>query len=129
MNVKLLRKIAKYILAEPKRLYMSSYIHTKEQGAHVIERPFAKCGTVACIAGWACILTIKRPPLEIWREFSIGDEAKDILGLSTKEAFRLFEPGAWPVEFSSGTSDDGKLNTAKVAIARINHFIRTKGKE
>jgi hypothetical protein len=127
MNVKLLRKVKRRILAEPKRLYMTSYLAFDRD---VVDRPMPKCGTVGCIAGWACIIAMpKLSPQEIWRQFAVGFKAMELLGLTDEEKFRLFEPGAWPKQFERGTSDDGKKKTAEVAAARIEHFIKTKGKE
>jgi hypothetical protein len=56
MNVKLLRRIQKHILAEPKRLDMGNFIVRKSDGLGSLVR-FPKCGTVGCIAGWAVTLS------------------------------------------------------------------------
>src|SRR5216684_5835607 len=47
MNVKLLRKVAKHILAEPRRIYMEQYC---------VRSSDAPCGTAGCIAAWGAIL-------------------------------------------------------------------------
>ena len=63
MNTRLLRKIQKHILAEPKRFDMTDWVmrgkpgSLLEAGEQEIEVP--KCGTVACIGGWACLLSGK----------------------------------------------------------------------
>jgi hypothetical protein len=46
MNVKLLRKVAKHILAEPKRWGFMWRLHTTD----------SPCGTQACIGGWTELL-------------------------------------------------------------------------
>lgn len=128
MNVKLLRKVVKHILAEPKRLVMGSWLQRKLYeddyiDANDIARPFPKCGTAGCIAGWTCELSKKGHVRRIdWM-------AKRLLGLTTLEARRLFLPDQWPDRFGSGVADDGKKKTAAIAAARIEHFIKTKGKE
>ena len=126
MNVKLLRKVKRHILAEPKRLYMPAYIIRKEDGMD-ISRPFARCGTAACIAGWTYILSVKSktPP----RTGDEHTEAAELLGLTELQADRLFLPGNWPLDFRDGLTGDGKPETAKVAAARIEFFIKTKGKK
>ena len=129
MNVKLLRKVAKHILAEPKRLYMTSFIRTKKHSGS-IGRPYAKCGTAGCIGGWACILELKvKDPHEFWQRHDVAGEARRLLELDYQQEYNLFEPSQWPKQFKRGTSDDGKKKTAQIAVARIEHFIKTKGKE
>ena len=117
MNVKLLRKVAKHILAEPKRLYMSDYVKVKKEGDD-IGRSYAKCGTAACVGGCACILSRKEVDYQ---------EAKELLGLDMEQAVTLFAPSKWPYRFQGGVSDDGKANTAKIAAARIEYFIKSNG--
>lgn len=129
MNVKLLRKVKKHILEEPKRLQMGSYIRVK--GKMPLDRPWPKCGTAGCIAGWACILSAKKgtDPYELYTDTAVGAEAQELLGITFYERHRLFEPIFWPMQFTAGLADDGKAKTAKVAAARIEHFIKTEGRE
>jgi hypothetical protein len=128
MNVKLLRKVKKHILEEPKRLYMSDYI--KLEGESFIGREYAKCGTAACIAGWTCILSLKElEPKKIKHSINENEKAAELLGISGSTAHRLFIPTNWPERFQGGCSDDGTEGTAKLAAARIEHFIKTKGRE
>lgn len=135
MNVKLLRKVAKHILAEPRRLLMRTWILEKSDRVMAIRyggrsarstRPFAKCGTAACISGWACIVSGRR---EEAKESSFMDIGMELLGIDYPQAHRLFGPENWPKKFRPGLKDDGKKSTAKVAAARIEHFIKTEGKE
>lgn len=135
MKVALLRKVKNHILSEPKRLRMWGYVMRKATNKAVPlatinkYRPFAKCGTAACIAGWTCLLQLK--PTETGEFYGVDyfQHAQELLGLSEAQAEVLFMPDAWPVEFKDGTTDDGKRKTAQVAAARIEHFIKTKGKE
>jgi len=128
MNVKLLRKVKKHILEEPKRLYMSDYIKVESEH-HLYGRGYAKCGTAACIAGWTCILSLKETPDAIRRTNDVHATGGELLGLTPGQAYRLFVPSVWPQKFTRGTSDDGSEATAKVAAARIEHFIKTEGRK
>lgn len=124
MNVELLRKIEAHILEEPKRFIMSQYIVEKSSDRPDVNgRDFAPCGTAACIAGWACLLNNVHPS-------DIGSaSAGRLLELNWDQRDRLFEPSFWPKEFIDGTAGDGQAGTAEVAVARIEHFIKTEGRE
>lgn len=122
MNVKLLRKIQKHILAEPK-----SY----DQNAIISET----CGTIACIGGWAFLLGggVRTPSVN---ELS---DARDFLGINREQGDRLFEyvttsrlesSMAWPAKFIrqylAAKTPRGRANAA---VRRIDHFIKTNGAE
>ncbi len=132
MNVKLLRKVAKHILEEPKRLLMRTWIfeksdkQTRVRMAQGGSRPFAKCGTAACISGWACIISGHG---EEAKKDSFMDVGMRLLGIGYPQAYRLFGPENWPKEFQRGTKDDGTAKTARIAAKRIEHFIKTNGDE
>jgi hypothetical protein len=129
MNVKLLRKVKKHILEEPKRLFMRTYVFKKSYEGEKLrtcmgkKRDFARCGTAACIAGWAVLLSKKGDTVNL----VTGREALELPDIET--ALRLFEPSSWPDKFQDGLDDDGTIKTARVAAARIEHFIKTKGAE
>lgn len=95
MNVRLLRRVAKHIVEEPRRYNQGSWCDRSND---------APCGTMACIAGWAVILGDKLDPKKIDHE-RIYHEAK---------------------RFHAAKTLRGR---ASVAVARIEHFIKTKGKE
>jgi hypothetical protein len=146
MNVKLLRKVAKYILEEPRRLAMGSWV----RDANPKYKAHPACGTQACIAGTACILSGKaklKTHKEGFKYFSLPQSAPHIgqkeLGLTHKEACRLFLldsdwgdsgfegfEGHWPHKFIQ-QYEGAKTNRkkARIAVARIEHFIKTCGKE
>src|SRR6266702_3332565 len=124
MNVKLLRKVAKHIAAEPKR-----YCFDWE-----LKDPDVPCGTKACIAGWTIILGagLKEPfdengqikiPQSL-RTTGFGGHyskpARELLDITQPQAARLFL--YWPRPFDSSKDD------AATAVKRIEHFIKTKGK-
>lgn len=118
MNVRLLRKVKDHILAEPRRLDMS-VLMSFPSGESA-----PPCGTVGCIAGWANyleggsrggILTATKL-LELGRGYARRD--------------RLFFIVFWPGNFSTRyiNAKDAKTR-AEVTAERIEHFIKTKGKE
>ncbi len=124
MNVKLLRKVAKHILAEPKR-YAFGWV---QQSSAV------PCGTKACIAGWTILLGARLRksfdengqliiPKSLWRRgfgYYSGPASK-LLKINHAQASRLFVN--WPSQF------DNLWGDAATAVKRIEHFIKTKGKE
>jgi len=115
MNVRLLRKVQKHIAKEYRRWSWSFVRPTNE----------SPCGTQACIGGWTCILGQKLSiPLIAKEDKSVLRKinrsiARKLLGLTPKEAQRLFF--LWPGQFNPYDQSD--------AVARIDHFIKTKGAE
>lgn len=127
MNVKLLRKVAKHILAEPKRFDMSNFGYgmSPEEGGPA-------CGTVCCIAGWASVLSLKKPLDAPWMVNKVVGELQGCkaLRLSPGQGERLFFVSDWPQEFKEKNWQAITLQQkAEIAAARIEHFIKTKGKE
>lgn len=132
MNTRLLRRIQKHILAEPKRFIMGDVVVHNAPGEMYredgIERPFASCGTMACIAGWALLLS-KNSSRDL-------DDAARLLGLPQPAdrwlcvGDNLFYEGNWPIKYSVAWD---KARTprarARVAARRIDHLIKTKGAE
>lgn len=134
MNTKLLRKVKEHILAEPRRLMMAWFIEKRLGLNHRIHirgtrktRPFPKCDTAACVAGWTCLLNDRNFPKQ--DGISWSNTARELLGITAEQGNRLFVPSLWPKKFLRGIADDGRPSTAKIAAARIEWFIRTKGRE
>lgn len=131
LNVKLLRKIQKHILEEPKRFMMGGVIVTAEPGKYYtdygIDWRIPKCGTVACIGGWALLLSNVRT-------HDLCDAA-ELLGFDIEDGFspdasKLFNVGGWPSKFAAKWMDAKTPRVrAKIAVARIDHLIATKGAE
>ena len=92
LNVRLLRRIQRHILAEPKRLDMRSWLimYSKQQATENSSIP--RCGTVACIAGWAVALTRKVIKNDAYIQYMASKE----LGLGHEEDDNLFLPSTWP---------------------------------
>jgi hypothetical protein len=78
------------------------------------------CGTAFCIAGWARAL-----------DPGITDDAcyygQRLLDLTSNEARRLVVMSFWPDQFKG--PDDFSEEASARAIARIEHFIKTEGRE
>ena len=133
LNVKLLRKIQKHILEEPRRFFMGDFIEKGRSGSMIpsdngTEQVIPACGTVACIAGWACLFNGLRKPNLM--------KAKALLGLpdsldrpdwwTNGNGGALFYDDKWPTKFRTPY---GKaklpMTRAKIAAARIEHLIAT----
>jgi hypothetical protein len=111
MNVELLRKIAAVIQEKPREFDMS-YFNSQEH----------TCGTPHCIGGWAAVLTGSQSN---WN-------AQETLGISDDQWDRLCYPNEWPPQFlEEGQDEECRWSeiTAKIATARIEHFIETGGRE
>ena len=129
MNDKLLEKVKQRILEHPNRFVMRDWIVTPEtndsdtftsdNGQKI---PFDKCGTAACIAGWACLIQTKGEAR--MNTVSTADEAMDYLDLSEEDAEQLFYVGNWPSDLARAY---GKASTqaerAQIAAQRIDRFI------
>lgn len=96
----------------------------------------APCGTAACIAGWACILSGAMTPEKLYdlgetRHWErIEGVAQDKLGLTLDEADTLFngEPEIkWPGAFADLWIDSygDQLQQAQVAVEYLDHIIET----
>lgn len=129
MNVKMPRKIQQEILINPDQFSMYVWFGKNEN---------SPCGTAACIGGWAIHLsrwfssTLERTARKLGgRDHS--DRAKKVLGLSSDAGVRLLSLKGWPLVFASAYRESilvgDYVGCAQVASARIEHFIKTEGKE
>lgn len=127
LNVKLLRRIQEHITKEPKRLFMAWYITKGEPGALFAgdeDKPaqLPPCGTAACIAGWAILLSDKE--LEAERN-GFSSTAGPLLGI--EDTGSVFLADEWPHPFRERYRKAvTRKARAKIAVARIEHLI-TKG--
>jgi hypothetical protein len=132
LNVRLLRKIQRHILEEPKRFIMGDVIVREDPGVEILDDELIwkmpKCGTAACIAGWALLLSGKRGSDMSKAAKLLGIEDPDTEGYDGDSA--LFYTSKWPAKFYNAWNV-AKSNKARarVAVRRIEHFIKTKGKE
>lgn len=122
MNVKLLRKIAKVIQERPREFDMR-WLHVKNNALGWDEPAEMDCGTAHCICGWAAVIK-NNPNLQ---NNVIGYEA---FGILPAQANRLFFVGGWPSALRERYKK-AKLDRtrARIAAARIEHFIATEGRE
>lgn len=141
MNVKLLRKIKKEILAEPLRFDMHGWFNADDR--------IAPCKSTACIAGWTVALdhmgktTSWKSVIAQRNDGDAEGEARRLLKLDFEQANRLFFIAGWPREFHDRYWEiENTLNyrdikgarlkrkqLAQIAAERIDHFIKTGGEE
>lgn len=114
MNVELLQKVKEKILAEPTAVNMDDWCFSSNK---------TPCGTVACIAGWACVLS------EVKDHFR--DEAPIFLKLNRINSGNLFYISQWPEELYEKLIKQvpGTPEYAAIVAARIDRFIETDGAE
>lgn len=132
MNVRLLRRIQKRILAEPLQFQMGHWFTARGDWSDFIDghapEMIPNCGTAACIAGWAVTLDLHKKPSEV-EVNSIEPRARRLLKLTLEQALRLFIINQWPQEFSGDWAILTPRQKARRAVQRIDYFIMTKGAE
>jgi hypothetical protein len=137
MNVKLLRKIQKHILAEPRRLNME-WIATAAREVAVDKIP--PCGTICCISGWASVLSRPSVKLRVVEHFLYNPKNKksyaardgmEKLQIDQDQGLRLFYVSYWPPMLRNRFWDSkgNKQLEAALAVERIDLFIESEGKE
>jgi hypothetical protein len=132
MNVGKLRKLKRYILAEPRRYHQHWWMITGDKTKHPIlatQKP--PCGTVACLAGNACLMEGFRPHPDncnfvAWKRekelLDVADVAQDILGLSDEQTLALFrfDGSGWSQRayraYYDATTISGRARAATMAI-------------
>lgn len=117
VNVPLLRRIQRQIDKAPDKFAMTEVSQE------------TSCGTAFCIAGWTKALsgfkkTYIRP--SGISELRCSDGAMELLEITFEQSLALFYTHNWPVEFRV---EDGNPTLPAKAIARIEHFIKTEGRE
>lgn len=139
LNIELFKKIRDKIKTAPIAYDQSVFARREDS---------APCGTAACIAGWACVLSGRMDEQELRRrergpleEFeTIEQTATQQLGLSPDEAEILFtetpagtrqdwyEDGerddGWPSPFAEQW-EEGDLPQAEIAVAYLDHIIES----
>ena len=140
MNVKLLREVEKRILAEPRRFDMMTFgTKLNKRTIRALGKQAPPCGTVACIAGHVDWMA---HPRLFAASVALGDYDDSIVKRAAKElglgfelsqdtnAGRLFFDNEWPEKFQAALAEaKTPLQRAEVAVKRIEHFIKTNGKE
>jgi hypothetical protein len=134
LNVRLLRRIQKHILKEPRRFFMDWYYEHQDNAAEWREKAEEvyedlsktppKCKTAACIAGWACVLTRKQKQAE--KSCDWAGIAQRELGLDIFSRSALFLDNEWPDPFSHQyRKAKTPKQRAQIACARIDYLIKT----
>lgn len=124
INVPLLRKVQKKILAEPAAFMMDLYVERAEPGTEWVSRTtelrriVPPCGTIACIAGWVNIFGGRKSDL------SQSYNAQQLLRLTDIQRDELFYLGEWPQKFTKRWDKAKTLKgRARIAADRIDDFI------
>ena len=137
LNVRLVRKIIRHILAEPLRYCQEWTINTGTPGELIGGsgsdsggQRFAKCGTAACIGGWAYILSTTRPRLKWSSTLLLLDKGGKALGLSAYHQNILFSgrpsyewPQPYARQYEAATTSRAR---ARVACRLLEKVIDTK---
>lgn len=128
MNVKLIRRIQKAILAEPKRVNMSDWAF---HPSWVAKRKLPRCNTVTCIAGWAVALDrkLRGAGLVAYDCDGVGIAAAGRKALDLPSDFygpSLFSALRWPEPYASRIAkyNSGTKRYAKVVAARLDYLIK-----
>lgn len=133
MNVKYLRRIQRAILEHPSQFQMDTLFDNHLDDQIKLPKKVGGCGTAACIAGWALHLHGRCKTLATTTECmrtTTSENARTILGLTSDQYDRLCFAPNWPEPFRSRNDNAKTARTqAKNAVARIEHFIKTKGAE
>jgi hypothetical protein len=85
-----LTKVLKILEEEPNRLYMKAWVSRflgKTVHSYSLIDKMPPCGTVACIAGWICIL-LKKPKDIDDEQFFNADEALQRLGFENSPNYK-----------------------------------------
>lgn len=122
MNIALLEKIKLAIMAEPQLFDMAHFIKPHYE---LTTKGYKQCGTSACIAGLAWILSGQKEEGGVYPE----ETARAALDITSAEAKRLFHVSNWPILIRRKYYDvvDNKVRDAEIACERIDYFIQTNG--
>lgn len=128
MNIELLRAVAAKWIEFPQTLDMEDW------GGSVPPDDAHPCGAVGCFFGTAVLIAdpsrfnglIDRGTNSMWEK-----AGKDVLDLSFGQADILAYVRNWPPDFRNAyyASCPGSLPRAEMARDRLEHFIRTEGRE
>ena len=135
INYKLLERVKKHILEEPRRFHMD-YFGTAAENVdpnnedEVWEAP--ACGTVACIAGWATGLRGKKKYPDLKAVLRANEDTGiEALGITGDQAQDLFYTDNWPYglgnDYEDALQDHDYNLAAEIAVERIDLFIVSRG--
>lgn len=137
MNVELLRQVQAKIREHPEHFDMETVFADaygdEEEPFRSEQELLSGCGTTACIAGWAFLLSPPAPGfwedmlMDEWGEAVLG-YAAHALGLDWETARTIFYPWNWPEQFKA-QYESSETPVSELACERIEHFIATEGRE
>lgn len=142
MNIQNLEKAIKFFEDEPLRLNMSEWIHS----VRGISFKTPPCGTLACLAGSACLLTIAEKGQafydELFPDFGWTGIAIKYFDISEEQGNKLFFIVKWPRRYAyayglflfrfnrskhSHICNAYKKDMVSILRDRVNWFIETNG--
>jgi hypothetical protein len=132
MNIPLLREVAQWTLDHPEHFDMHDYFSNVQVRLENNVPDITQCGTTACIAGTALYLRRGIVNEECPRNYlgNSEDTASHLLGIRSSQGYRLFHLSGWPEQLQADywRAETGE-EKARIAAARIEHFISTEGRE
>lgn len=118
----ILAAVCKVIADEPRRYDQSRWLVRVTDGSDLIPKGyFPECGTVACVAGWTCIINRRVPE----NNMVVEDKAQKILGLDYKEREELFDVNAAGQDRRTRNETSPRVH-ARRGIAHIKRFVKKK---
>jgi hypothetical protein len=142
INWALLKQCQELFERKPSKAYMDRFVRVKDRydGCFDCGDEVPMCKTHLCIGGSALLLSkeyILKQGDYCLGIYKIGEEcevenqwkaAQRVLGISRQQAHRLFSECNWPAQFQSEANNMGSRTLAANMVARIKHFIKTKGR-
>ncbi len=107
------------ILEEPKRIRMSDWAFNPSE---LLPDEMPACGTVGCIAGWACAIASGARGEAFFRHRrDCWNTARQLLELTEQESCQLFFVNSWPQTWSDRlyARAPGTKPYAKVVVAYL----------
>ena len=128
MNVQLFREIQEAIRAEPEHFDMTMFFNGN---------PVTKCGTAACIGGWAVALGRLSTPAVVANNLTIHEAAQfptianGYLDITNSQGCQLYYMAGWPEdlrnEYYTARAAKEFVKQADVACRRIDRFLESNG--
>lgn len=130
LNVKLLQRVKRKILSEPKQFVMGHWFiddlsEANGDSSDLPRKTIPNCGTAACIAGWTIALGSKQKPSKARDHGKYpSDEAATLLGIDPNGQDDLFGLSGWGSFREPWYKAKTFKGRAKVAARRIDAFIK-----
>lgn len=127
LNVKLLRKVQRLILAHPDQVNMDAFLCNRLATGHDV----GGCGTAGCIGGWALFAssrekTLAAADMKLGPNTDIWGMAANRLGLTDEQEDSVFIEHGWPKDLKRALRNAGTPAAyAAVVAKRIDRLIET----